>query len=171
MTQETNVPDSTEKTLHEIGRAFGRVPNLFQAYAKYPPLLNANWSKVKAVLLGGRIRRTVKETIALQISHDNGCTYCVAAHSAALRTLGANQTEIAALLQSDSLPGLSAIESALALFARKANLHWLEMSEADVGTLKQLGVSEAEIIEVLGVVELFAGFNRFARTMQIAVDF
>lgn len=171
MTQSMNATDRTAVVLQEIGRAFGRVPNLFQAYAKYPPLLEANWSKVKAVLLSGNIRRMVKETIALQISHDNGCAYCVAAHSAALGSLGTSRAQITALLQNDPVPGLSDAESALLHFARKVNQHWREMGDADIDALKQLGVSESEIIEVLGVVELFAGFNRFARTMQIAVDF
>lgn len=166
-----NATDRTAVVLQEIGRAFGRVPNLFQAYAKYPPLLEANWSKVKAVLLSGKIRRMVKETIALQISHDNSCDYCVAAHTAALKSLGTSQAQITTLLQNDPVPGLSDAESALLRFARKVNQHWREMDNTDIDALKQLGISESEIIEVLGVVELFAGFNRFARTMQITVDF
>lgn len=171
MTQNMNATDRTAVVLHEIARAFGRVPNLFQAYAKYPPLLEANWSKVKAVLLSGSIRRMVKETIALQISHDNGCAYCVAAHSAALRGLGIRDSDMAALLQGDHIPALSEAESALLRFARKTNLAWREMDQSDLDVLKQLGVSESEVVEVLGVVELFSGFNRFARTMHVEVDF
>lgn len=168
---EPSAPDSTIVVLLEIGRAFGRVPNLFQAYAKYPPLLEANWNKVKAILLNGRLRRKVKEIVALLVSNDNGCVYCVAAHSAALRSLGTNEEEIANMLQNGKLPSLSDAEIALVHFARKVNLHWRDIDDADFEALNRLGVDESEIIEVLGVVELFAGFNRFARAMRIAVDF
>ncbi|HEY3326654.1 MAG TPA: peroxidase-related enzyme [Novimethylophilus sp.] len=168
---EPPAPDSTITVLLEIGRAFGRVPNLFQAYAKYPPLLEANWNKVKAVLLNGKLRRKAKETAALLVSNDNGCAYCVAAHSAALTSLGTSEAEIAAMLQSGTLPGLSEAEIALVNFARKVNLHWRDINEADFKALNALGVEEEEIVEILGVVELFAGFNRFARAMRIAVDF
>jgi alkylhydroperoxidase family enzyme len=83
MTQESPVTaEHTSATLHEFDRAFGRVPNLFRAYARHPPLLEANWNKVKHVLLKGRLARFTKEIIALLVSHDNGCAYCVAAHSA-----------------------------------------------------------------------------------------
>lgn len=163
--------DMASMTLLEISRAFGRVPNLFQAYAKHPLLLEANWNKVKAVLLNGKLRRKVKEIIALLVSHDNGCDYCVAAHSATLKSLGASEAEISAMLMKGWVPGHSAAEITLVAFARKANLHWRDINEEDFRTLNALGVDEVEIIEALGVVELFAGFNRFARIMQVPVDF
>lgn len=55
MTQTIDAPitDTTEDILQEINHAFGMVPNLFLTYAKHPALLEANWKKVKAVLLGG----------------------------------------------------------------------------------------------------------------------
>jgi hypothetical protein len=34
-----------------------------------------------------------------------------------------------------------------------------------------LGYPKAEIVEAIGVMELFAGFNRFARTMSVKVGF
>lgn len=173
MTRDTNfsAPDPSIMILHEISRTFGRVPNLFQAYAKYPPLLEANWNKVKAVLLNGNLSRKSKELIALLVSSDNGCVYCVAAHSTALRSLGSKEAEIAAILRNEVLPGLSAGEITLVNFARKVNQHWNDVDEADLEVLHHHGISEAEIIEMLGVVELFAGFNRFARVMRIPVDF
>lgn len=63
--------------LVEIEQTFrGHVPNLFQAYAKYPPLLEASWNKFKAIMLAAKLRREVKEVMALLISHDNECKYC-----------------------------------------------------------------------------------------------
>lgn len=172
MQQETpTTSDRASATLLEISRTFGQVPNLFKTYAKYPPLLDANWSKVKAVLLNGKIDRKAKEIIALLVSYDNGCAYCVAAHSAALRSLGMNKVEITTMLDKGLMPGLSEAEIALAHFARKVNLHWHDVNETDFEVLKRLGLDETEIIEILGLVELFAGFNRFARVMKISVDF
>lgn len=157
--------------LDEITRTFGLVPNLFQTYAKYPPLLEANWVKVKAVLFNGSIRRKAKEAIALLVSHDNNCGYCVAAHSAALRGLGVNEAGIASMLKAEAFPGLSDVEIALVHFARKVNYHWLAINDEYLESLRQLGVGDNEMIEVIGVVELFAGFNRFARVMRVPVDF
>lgn len=81
----------------EIQDAFGKVPNLFRTYANHPPLLRANWEKVKAVMMTGNLRRKVKESIAVLVSKDNSCKYCVAAHTAALLSLGMTTDQVAAL--------------------------------------------------------------------------
>ena len=96
------IKESSESSaiLFEIEKAFGgHVPNVFQAYAAHPALLAANWQKFKTVMLQGKLRRKVKEAIASVISYDNQCHYCIAAHSAALRSLKMNEPEIAALFE------------------------------------------------------------------------
>jgi uncharacterized peroxidase-related enzyme len=173
MTQATSTfnPDPTLPVLQEIHRTFGMVPNLFRAYAKHPALLEANWNKVKAVLLDGGIRRHTKEIMALLVSIDNGCTYCAAAHSAILRSLGMEKSHINALLLGLYPSELTASDVELIKFARRVNLHWRDISNDDLESMKQMGIAETDIIEAIGIVELFSGFNRFARTMQVEVDF
>ncbi len=73
--------ESISAVFTEIEGAFGRVPNLFKAYAHHPPLLLANWNKVKAVMMEGSLSRKVKERIAVLVSRDNSCSYCVAVHT------------------------------------------------------------------------------------------
>lgn len=173
MTQTTSTRhlEATLPILEDIHRTFGMVPNLFRAYANHPALLEANWRKVKAVLLNGSIGRKTKELMAYLISLDNGCTYCVAAHSAVLKSLGVEKPRIDALSLGFYPPELKASDVALIKFARKVNQHWRDVSDSDLEALRQLDIDEAKIIETIGVVELFAGFNRFARTMKVAMDF
>ena len=82
----------------EIEKAFGKVPHLFRTAAHFPPLLKANWEKLKAVMMGGQLSRKVKEITALLVSQDNGCKYCVAAHTQALKALGVKQEELNIIL-------------------------------------------------------------------------
>jgi len=173
MTPDTSTfnTDATLPVLQDIHRVFGMVPNLFRAYAKHPALLEANWNKVKAVLLGGSIRRHTKEIMALMISVDNGCSYCAASHSAMLRSLGMEKRHIDALLLGLYPSDLTASDVELIKFARKVNLRWRDISKDDLESMKQMGIPETDIIETIGIVELFAGFNRFARTLQVEVDF
>src|SRR3989337_499861 len=83
----------------EIEKVFGRVPNIFKTYAHFPPLLKANWEKTKAVMMGGSLRRELKEAIALVVSDANGCQYCIAAHGLALQQLGFSRQGIEALVK------------------------------------------------------------------------
>jgi len=169
----TSQPDDpiVSPVFAEIEAAFGMVPNLFRTYAHHPPLLQANWEKVKAVMMAGSLRREVKETIAVLVSKDNSCSYCVAAHSAALKSLGMTAEQIAALEGSLDAADFDAKEKALIHFAREANRNPLAITDAEFQVLRQAGAQDAEIVETLGVMEVFTSFNRFLDSLQVDIDF
>jgi len=160
-----------EAVLKEIEDAFGMVPNLFRAYAAHPPLLKANWEKVKAVMMEGALSRKVKEAMAFLVSKDNSCDYCVTAHGAALRSIGVSEEEMKVIEEDPGSAPFDEKEKALIEFIRKANLEPLAVSETELDRVRAAGATEADIVEALGVMELFIAFNRFADTMKIEVDF
>ncbi len=52
------------------------VPNLYRVMASKPGYLEANWNKVKAVMVEpGKLDRLTKEIIAVAVSAVMGCTY------------------------------------------------------------------------------------------------
>ena len=52
------------------------VPNLYRVMAQKPEYLEANWNKVKAVMVSeGRLDRLTKEAIAVAVSAVLGCGY------------------------------------------------------------------------------------------------
>ena len=52
------------------------VPNLYRVMAANPAYLEANWRKVKAVMVEpGRLDRLTKEIVAVAVSAVNGCAY------------------------------------------------------------------------------------------------
>jgi alkylhydroperoxidase family enzyme len=52
------------------------VPNLYKVMAPKPEYLEANWIKVKAVMVApGKLDRLTKEIIAVAVSAVNGCGY------------------------------------------------------------------------------------------------
>jgi uncharacterized peroxidase-related enzyme len=158
-------------TFQEIEKAFGGVPNLFKTYAHHPPLLRANWGKVKAVMMEGSLTQKVKQTIAVLVSRDNGCSYCVAAHTAALRAIGVTDNELSAIEEDPDKAEFTAREKALIRFARKANREPLRVSDAEFVALRGTGATDAEIVEALGVMELFTAFNKFLDSLEVALDF
>lgn len=173
LSESTQLPsDLASAILFEIEQTFrGQVPNLFQAYAKYPLLLEASWNKFKSIMLAGKLRREVKEVMALLISHDNECKYCVAAHTAVLHEMRFNEEKIAGMLQNVLPPVFTEKEMALIKFARKANNDWHKISETNIKELFDLGIDESELLEAFGVMEMFIAFNRFADVMGIEIDF
>ncbi len=165
------VTKETEKIFGEIQSAFGMVPNLFKTYAHHPALLEANWNKVKAVMMQGSLSDKAKQAIAVLVSKDNGCKYCVAAHRGALKSIGVSDEELAKIEENIALADFTAKEKALIDFARSANRDPLRIPDTDFQTLRGTGATDAEIIEALGVMEVFTSFNKFLDSLQVAIDF
>ncbi len=115
----------------------------------------------------GALSRKTKETIALLVSKDNDCKYCVAAHTGALKAIGVAADEIENIHHDLDATNFSAKEKALITFARKANLAALRISDDEFSTLRKAGASDAEIIEALGVMEVFTAFNRFLDALDV----
>ena len=63
-----------EEIKQELAISF--VPNLYKVMASNPGYLEANWNKVKAVMVAqGKIDRLTKEIIAVAVSAVQGCHY------------------------------------------------------------------------------------------------
>ena len=169
--EDQGISEETKVIFSEIEASFGKVPNLFRTYAHHPPLLRANWEKVKAVMGEGSLGQKAKQAIAVLVSKDNGCAYCVAAHTGALRSMGISDNEIAVIEESLERADFSDKERALISFARQANASPLRIPENEFEALRTAGATEAEIIEALGVMELFTAFNKFLDSLEIEIDF
>jgi alkylhydroperoxidase family enzyme len=52
------------------------VPNLYRVMAHKPDYLEANWNKVKSIMVEeGKLDRLTKEIVAVAVSAVNGCDY------------------------------------------------------------------------------------------------
>ena len=169
--EKNEVSKDVQEIFTEIEGAFGRVPNLFKTYSHFPPLLKANWDKVKAVMMQGVLSRKTKEAIAVLVSKDNSCSYCVAAHTAALKSIGVTGKEIEIIENDIEKSDFTEKEQRLITFARKANKDPNRITDEEFEGLKKTGATEPEIVEALGVMELFTAFNKFLDSLNVEVDF
>jgi alkylhydroperoxidase family enzyme len=75
----------------------------------------------------------------------------VAAHTGALRAIGVTDEELAAIEEDLEKTDFSLKEKALIGFACMANLKPLRIPDQAFAALRDTGVSDAEIVEALGV--------------------
>ena len=169
--EKNKVSEDVQEIITEIESAFGKVPNLFKTYAHFPTLLKANWDKVKALMMQGKLSRKTKEAIAVLVSKDNSCSYCVAAHTAALKSIGVTGKEIEIIENDIEKSDFTEKERGLITFARKANKDPNRITDEEFEGLKKTGATEPEIVEALGVMELFAALNKFLDSLNVEVDF
>ncbi len=160
-----------QKVFDDIEGAFGMVPNLFKTAAHFPPLLKANWEKVKGMMMQGALTRKTKEAIAILVSKDNSCQYCVSAHSAILKSVGIPEDEVKQIEEEVEKADFTGKELALIAFARKANSDPNKVSDSEFDTVRSKGATDSEIVEALGVMEVFTAFNKFIDSLDVEIDF
>ncbi|HEY7549582.1 MAG TPA: carboxymuconolactone decarboxylase family protein [Hyphomicrobiaceae bacterium] len=74
------------------------VNNFWRYLARDPALLARTWTTLKATMSAGALDPLVKEMIYLAVSVSNGCTYCIASHTAATRKAGMTEAMFGELM-------------------------------------------------------------------------
>ena len=62
-------------------------------------------------------------------------------------------------------------ERELITFVRKANKDPNKITDEEFEELRKRGASDSEIVEALGVMELFTSFNKFLDSLNVEIDF
>lgn len=169
--EKEDASDEVKAIYKDIEAVFGMVPNLFKTYAHFPALLKVNWEKTKVLLMGGELPRELKESIAVVVSAANSCNYCVASHSMALSMIGFSQERIDDLTKNIESPEITPRDKKILEYARKATLTPHKITDSETDELKSLGMTDSQIVEILGVMELFTGYNKFLDALAVEIDF
>ena len=75
------------------------VNNFWRGLANQPDLLEATWTRLKAVMVApGTLEPLTKELVYIAVSAANACSYCVHSHTAAARAKGMSDGQYAEFL-------------------------------------------------------------------------
>lgn len=153
--------------LGEIQGAFGATPAMFRAVANSPAALRSMWGSFGA-LGGGALPALVGEQIAVAVADRNRCEYCLAAHTALGRKAGASADTMAAAQsgQSDDPKTAAILAFALALVDDRG-----AVAPGDVEALREQGVTDEELVEVIAHVALNLFTNYVNVALGTPVDF
>lgn len=164
-------PEQAESPANEIlaglEQQLGMVPNIYAAMARSPSTLAALMS-FGDELDKGSLSTPLKEKIALAVSNRNGCAYCVSAHTAIARNAGVSEQETV-----DAQRGRAegAREEAILKLAVALNAEHGHGDNREVQAALDAGVSQAEIIEVVGQVVKNIMTNTFNGIAGTEIDF
>lgn len=164
---ETNAPEPARELLAGAKRQFGMVPNLFAGMAESPPVLAAYTSLYEQV---GRTTLTPVEqqVLMLAVSFENGCGYCMAAHSAVAKMTEVPGHAVEALRRGASIddPKLDA----LATFARGVVAARGWVGDDEVERFTAAGYSRANVLDVMLVVATKTLSNYVNHVLGTEVD-
>ena len=161
-----DVPDGVARLWDKAREAFGFVPNVFRAQAVNGEQFLAWWGYFNLLVnKEGHLSNSDRELLAVVVSSVNRCTYCEVSHGAALRTFS-NDAVTADLVASNwRQAGLKEREVVMCAYAEKLTLHPAEVTEADLGPLRAVGLDDHEIVELVQVVGMFNLTNRVSSAL------
>jgi uncharacterized peroxidase-related enzyme len=156
----------TRQILDDVARVFGRAPNAVRALATSQVALNAWWSFERA-LAASAVPKAVREQIAVLTATTNDCAYCASTHGAAARAALVSRADV--LAAADATASDPTAQAALR-FADAALRHRGDVPARDLAAARDLGLSDAFLLEVLAVVGINTFNNYYVRFCKPALD-
>jgi uncharacterized peroxidase-related enzyme len=141
----------------------GFVPNVLRAYAHDNAKLEAFVAFYSDLMLApSGLSKLEREMIAVAVSSENKCFYCLAAHGAAVRQLSGKPELGDMLVMNYRAAPLSPRERAMLDFAVLMTNASPMIEEEDRETLRQAGFSDRDIWDIAAVASFYNMSNRMA---------
>jgi uncharacterized peroxidase-related enzyme len=141
----------------------GFVPNVLQAYAHDNAKLEAFAAFYNDLMLApSGLSKLEREMIAVAVSSENKCYYCLTAHGAAVRQLSGDPELGEMLVMNYRAARLSARQRAMLDFAVLMTNASFAIEEEDREVLRGAGFSERDIWDIAAVASFYNMSNRMA---------
>jgi len=139
-------PEHSKPLLEGAKQAYGFVPNLLGVFAESPAALEA-YLAVSTAFSKSDFTPAEQQVILLTVSHDNGCNYCVGAHSTAAAMQKVPEQVISGLREDRPLgdPKLEALRT----FTRKVLSERGFVADADLEAFYAAGYEQRHTLEVI----------------------
>lgn len=160
-------PAASRPLIEALAAKFGRAPNLFATIVHSPAALSSLLGAMDA-LSRGELDASEIEAINLHVSELNGCAYCVAAHGAIGKMGGLSPDDLANYRRG---VGRNPREDAILAFCRRIVRTGGAGAGTELARLREHGVGDGAIIEIITHVALKAMTNAVAIVAQTEVDF
>ena len=165
------LPVADEASLDEDLRALferavervGFVPNVFRVYAARPEHFRRWRAHFQEVTQGeSELTPAEREMIAVAVSAENHCLYCLISHGAGLRQLLGDQVMGDRITLDYRRAGLDERTAAMLDYAAKITRSPVECNEADIERLRALGFSDQAIFDIAETAAMYNFTNRLA---------
>jgi len=148
----------------------GKVSNILKVHSLNPDAMSAHLDLYMTIMFGkSGLSRAEREAIAVVVSANNDCDYCVNHHAEALRRYIKDEEVVDMLMAADGLETLEPRLSNIVRHAEKLTTAPGAMTESDLGELRAEGLSDSDILDLTLIVGYFNFVNRIA--VGLGVEF
>lgn len=141
----------------------GYVPNVLQAYAFDNAKLETFVAFYNDLMLApSGLSKLEREMIAVAVSSENKCYYCLTAHGAAVRVLSGDPVLGEALVMNYRAAPLDSRQRAMLDFSVKMTTDPQTIVDADRAALRSVGFTDRDIWDIAAVASFYNMSNRMA---------
>jgi uncharacterized peroxidase-related enzyme len=156
-----------KELLDAVQAKMGMRPNLMRTMAASPAVLDA-YLAFSGALSGGLLDAQLREQIAIAIANDNGCDYCLSAHTMLGKMAGLGPD---ALADAQRYAASQARVDAALKFTRQVVKTRGEVADEDIERVRSAGFSDGEIAEIIANVAINVFTNYLNNVAHTEVDF
>ena len=165
---ESTLDDDVADWYEKQRAAWGYLPNYASAFATRPDVAEA-WNTLNNTIRGRMDRRRF-ELATIAAARTLRSTYCMAAHSKFLRDICGDEPTMRAVAADPSGADVDATDRAVMDFASHVAGDASSISAADVQHLRDYGLSDPEIVDVVLAVAARAFFTKVLDALGVQAD-
>ncbi|ADH63597.1 MAG: peroxidase-related enzyme [Deinococcota bacterium] len=166
--EPSEAPPEVQALFAKFLEKTGLIPNVARNFALLPEHF-LRWFRYYDFLMRSeehsQLSRKEREMIAVVVSSENRCEYCLASHSAYLREISGDPVLPEVLAANYRRADLAPRERALLDFAVKMTQDSPTMSPDDLIPMRAVGLSDEAIFEAAQVAAMFNFTNRLANAL------
>lgn len=146
----------------------GKVANIMKVQSLNPKTMRTHMDLYMSVMFGrSGLKREERELIAVIVSALNGCDYCINHHAEALEHYWHDRDRIDRVVEDYRNAELPERALALLDYASKLTRTPQEMNEADLAALRDVGLSDKDILDTNLIIGYFNFVNRIATGLGV----
>lgn len=164
---EPELNESMQAYFDKCMEKLGFIPNVLRAYAFDMKKLEVFAAMYNDLMLGpSGLSKLEREMIAVAVSSQNRCYYCLAAHGAAVRQISGDPALGELMVMNYRAARLSQRQRAMLDFAVKMTNEPWAVEDHDRDSLRQAGFSDRDIWDIAAI----AGFYNMSNRVATATD-
>ena len=157
------------ETYAQLEKQRGKISNILKVHSLNPAALGNHLDLYMTLMFGkSGLSRLEREAIAVVVSANNECEYCVNHHVEALRRFVDDEETLNMLATADGLETLEPRLSNIVRHAEKLTTAPGAMTESDLGELRSEGLSDKDILDLTLIVGYFNFVNRIAMGLGVS---
>lgn len=162
-----DMPEDTQKYFQICQEKLGMIPNVLTAYSQNLKQLEGFTRLYNELMLGeGELSKLEREMVAVVVSSENKCFYCLVAHGAAVRVLSGDPVLGEHMVMNYRSAKLDNRQRAMLDFTSHLTRSPATVTEEHTQALRDAGLSDSAIWDLSNLI----GFYNMSNRVAIASD-